>query len=604
MDDGGRLLFPGSTPPALRHLTAERMSGILSSAHDGATSVDLNGVLYVLRHQNFGYGLHALTVLRVDALAEKTRELAITMAVLTLTAIVGCSLLLFTFLRRVLLAPLQRLGEAAAEIGRGNVVTDLGIRRTDEIGQLADSFQEMSRSLANSHEEITHIAHHDALTGLPNRRMFMSLLERGITTAREKKATLGVLFLDLDDFKRVNDSFGHAAGDALLRQAAERLRSVIRPTDELSRAQFAEEIRTLARVGGDEFVVLLPGLDEAMQAGRVAERLIQIMMQPFDLPQGEFRVSASIGITTCPEDSDTPEALIRNADIAMYRAKELGKNAFCFYTAEMNTAVIKRVALERALRDAIKHDEFLLYYQPQIDARTGGIVGVEALLRWQSPDMGWVTPGEFIPVAEDTGLILELGEWVLHAACRQAVAWRDAGLRGVPVAVNVSSRQFQRTNLDEIVGAALADTGLDAAGLEIELTETSIMEDPDRAVGIMTALKGIGVHLSMDDFGTGYSSLSLLKTLPIDTLKIDQSFVRDIHTDRGSAAITRTIIAMGRSLNLRVIAEGVEEPSQRAFLQAEGCHLIQGFLFSRPLPPEQLEGFWHEDARYGQAAEV
>jgi diguanylate cyclase (GGDEF)-like protein len=442
--------------------------------------------------------------------------------------------------------------------------------------------------LQQSHDRIAYLAHHDSLTGLPNRRLFIQILERALVNARRNGETLALLFMDLDDFKRVNDSLGHQVGDDLLRQVAERLDSVLRPDDCLVMRDSKQRSDTVARLGGDEFIMLLPALNQALDAASVARRLLDELARPLVLGGNELELNASIGITIFPDDAGTADELIKNADIAMYHAKEQGKNHYQFFTRSLNTELVKRIEMESALRKSLERHELLLHYQPQVDAVTGEIVGIEALIRWRHPELGLVAPNEFIPLAEETGLNVPIGEWVLWEACRQSKAWQDAGARAVPIAVNISARQFSGAGLERSIRKALNAAGLEPQQLELELTETSVMEAPEKAIRTLEALKEMGIRLSMDDFGTGYSSLGILKRLPIDCLKIDKSFVDEITSERDDAAITVAIIAMARSLGLYVIAEGVEHVGQLAFLRAHGCGIIQGYLVGRPIPAHEM----------------
>lgn len=428
------------------------------------------------------------------------------------------------------------------------------------------------RKQANEH--LAHLAHYDSVTGLPNRVMLHDRLGQAIAQARRNSWFVGVLFLDLDRFKLVNDTLGHAAGDLLLKQVSTRLTQALRPSD------------TVGRLSGDEFAVILSELAVPQNAGLVAQKLIDMLKMPFDLDGNEVFVTASIGITLYPTDSDNIETLIRDADAAMYGAKSAGRNNYQYYTAEMNRRATEKLRLETRLRHAIEREEFVLHYQPKVDIATGKITGLEALLRWQSPDDGLVGPNLFIPLLEETGLIVQVGDWITRKACAQIHAWREAGVTPVPVAVNLSARQLRQTGFGATLGRALAEFNIPAELIEIEITESSLMENPEQAIVVLTEIAGIGVRLSADDFGTGYSSLSYLKRLPLDALKIDRSFVRDITTDPDDAAITRTVITLAHGLDLKVIAEGVETEEQLAFLGQNQCDEAQGYLFSRPLPVE------------------
>jgi diguanylate cyclase (GGDEF)-like protein len=435
---------------------------------------------------------------------------------------------------------------------------------------------EKERERAAQEERIRHQAYHDALTGLPNRASFTEHLEEAMRRAKRAGWPLAILFLDLDLFKRVNDSLGHDAGDRLLRVAAERIRRAVREAD------------MLFRMGGDEFTVLLEDLRGPEEAAMVAGRVLEGIAEPLQLQHHEISVSASIGIALYPRDDVVGERLVKAADTAMYRAKELGRNRYAFFAREMNERVESQIMIEAALRRALKNDEFVLHYQPRVSAATGRATGAEALLRWKHPEWGLVEPARFVPLLEETGLVVPVGAWVLAEACKQARAWQAAGLPPLRVSVNLSSRQFRSEALFDAVSEALRSSDLSPQYLELELTESLLVENVDHAMGVMGKLKAIGTAISIDDFGTGYSSLGYLKRFPIDSLKIDKSFVRDIATSPKDAAIVKAISALARSLGMGLIAEGVEEPWQVEFLRARHCTEMQGYLFSRPLPPESL----------------
>jgi diguanylate cyclase (GGDEF)-like protein len=419
------------------------------------------------------------------------------------------------------------------------------------------------------------LAHFDALTGLPNRLLFLDRLSQTMAQAHRNERLVAVMLLDLDRFKAINDTLGHTMGDLLLKSVAERLVGCVREDD------------TVARLGGDEFTIMLPEIHHIQGAATVAQKILDALAQPFFLDGHELFVGVSIGIVLYPFDEDL-NVLLRNADIAMYEAKQHGGNAYQFYTAEMNTATLERLSLEGALRRALARGEFELHYQPQVDLARGEIVGVEALLRWRHPDLGLLGPMEFIPLAEENGLIVPIGEWVLRTACAQVRAWQEAGLRPIRVAVNLSVRQFYQKDLVEIVARILEQTGVDSRYIEFEITESCLMQNTQAMVALLTELNRLGVRFSIDDFGTGYSSLAYLKRFPIDTLKIDRSFVCDIGTDPDDAAIVKAIIALAHSLEMRVVAEGVETPEQLHFLRTHGCDEIQGYLISRPLPADEV----------------
>jgi diguanylate cyclase (GGDEF)-like protein/PAS domain S-box-containing protein len=437
-------------------------------------------------------------------------------------------------------------------------------------------FSDISERKA-AEDRIEFLAHHDPLTGLPNRILLRDRFELALAQAARNQARVALIFLDIDHFKAVNDSLGHPAGDNLLRQVATRLKACVRASD------------TVCRQGGDEFLLLVVPVPDPRAASVVAEKVLQVLREPVEIEGHALAVGASIGISVFPDDGDSFDTLLQKADMAMYEAKAAGRNGYRFFSSEMNANALERLNMQNRLRRALELDEFQLHYQPQVDLGSGRIIGIEALLRWTSPDLGAIPPGRFIPIAEESGLIVQIGAWVLRTACQQNQAWQARGLPEVPVAVNLSALQFARGDLLDTVERALEDSGLPARFLELELTESILIHDADNIMASLRRLKNLGIKLSIDDFGTGYSSLSYLKRLAVDKLKIDQSFVRDIASDPDDAAIVRAIIQMGHSLKLRTIAEGVESPDQLAFLRAEGCEEGQGYLFSRPVPAVEME---------------
>ncbi|MEI6305819.1 MAG: EAL domain-containing protein [Deltaproteobacteria bacterium] len=426
-------------------------------------------------------------------------------------------------------------------------------------------------------ERIHFMAHYDALTNLPNRVLLHDRLLQALMSAPRRKTKVAILFLDLDRFKTINDTLGHSVGDLLLQSVAERLKSCVRTSD------------TVARLGGDEFLVVLPDLHDCDHAATVAQKIIDSISNHFLIRDIELHTSTSIGISLFPEDGVANEELIANADVAMYRAKESGRNNYQFFTPTMNNSSYERLTMENKLRRALERQEFVLYYQPQVNMATGRIIGSEALVRWQHPEMGLVPPGIFIPIVEESGLIVPIGEWVLREACRQNMAWQKEGLPPITVAVNLSAVQFHQKNLTEMVYEVLQSTGLSSSWLELEITESGIMQNSEASVNKLHELKQMGLKLSIDDFGTGYSSLSYLKKFPLDKLKIDQSFVRDITTNQDDAAIVGAIIGMAKSLKLRVIAEGVETRDHLNFLHANDCFEMQGYFFSKPVPADVFQ---------------
>ena len=444
--------------------------------------------------------------------------------------------------------------------------------------------------------KIQHLAYYDGLTGLPNRRMFSEQVAFALRAARRSKKPLALLFVDIDNFKSINDSLGHGTGDKLLRQVADRLSLSVRTSDLVSRPDKESPAPPVFRFGGDEFTVLLANLQYEQDALLVTRRIRSGLAERFVVGGHDLFATASIGITVYPSDGDDLKTLLRNADSAMHHAKQKGKNTFEFYTESLTRISIERMNMEAKLHRAMEQGELKLFFQPKVETQSGRLAGAEALLRWNSSTLGSVSPARFIPLAEETGLIIPIGEWALREACGQMRAWEAAGLPSVSVAVNVSARQFQHSDLSKSLSDLLKETGLRPQCLELELTESTVMADVQKQNLMLQSLSEMGVRLSIDDFGTGYSSLSQLRCLPLDALKIDQSFVRDLPGDEDSSAITLAIIAMAHGLGLRVVAEGVSTEAQLAFLKEHGCDYVQGYLFSPPVPaPEFVEFFDNPD---------
>jgi diguanylate cyclase (GGDEF)-like protein/PAS domain S-box-containing protein len=436
-------------------------------------------------------------------------------------------------------------------------------------------FHDVTESRAMT-EEVSHLAHHDILTDLPNRLLLKDRINQAIAAAHRNHTKVGVLFLDLDGFKNINDSLGHAVGDNVLQSVAKQLVSCVRSSD------------TVSRQGGDEFVVLLSEIKQPLDAAITAAKILTAVTASHSFDHQDHTLTASIGLSTYPEDGQDAEILLKSADTAMYEGKKRGHNSYQFFKQDMNAQTIERQTTEADLRRALKRQEFVLHYQPKINLQSGKIAGAEALVRWHHPDRGLLSPLQFIPIAENSDLIQLIGQWVLREACRQTQDWIDAGLHAVPVAVNVSSSEFRTEGFLESLRGILADTRLDPRYLELELTDSVLMQHAESSASVLGALKSIGVRLAVDDFGTGYSSLSYLKRFPIDSLKIDQSFVRDITTDTDDASIVSAVITMAKSLRQCVIAKGVETEKQVTFLQAHGCDEAQGYYFSKPVVSQRF----------------
>lgn len=440
-------------------------------------------------------------------------------------------------------------------------------------------------------QRVEYLAYHDNLTDLPNRAFFTRLLTQHMSEARRYDRRLALLFLDLDRFKTINDSFGHDAGDELLKEIGRRLRESVRESD------------IIARLGGDEFVILLPEITAARQVMPVADNILAAVGKPFTLAGQEFRITVSIGVTLFPGDGEDEQTLMKNADVAMYHAKEQGKNNFQFYSEELNADSLERLALESSLRSALERGEFRLFYQAKRNMITNSVTGMEALLRWQHPELGLIAPMQFIPLAEETGLIIPIGRWVLRTACQQNVDWQHEGFPPLSMAVNLSARQFIDESLLEDVKCALSETGMAPQLLELEITESMVMRDMPRTIQILNDLKRMGVRVAIDDFGTGYSSLSTLKQFPLDTIKIDRSFIHDVVRSAEDKGLTEAVIAVGRSLSLTVVAEGVETAEQADFLRTHSCDEFQGFYSNEPMPAEEFARLVHEQLPGAPGAE-
>jgi diguanylate cyclase (GGDEF)-like protein len=464
-------------------------------------------------------------------------------------------------------------------------------RRTGELRAVNEKLTREIAQREQAEAQIRYLAYYDGLTGLPNRQLFQDQLRRALVWAELRNQCVALLFLDLDRFKQVNDTLGHTLGDALLREVSGRMTRCLRLGDYLSRPDGVELKGEVSRLGGDEFTVLLTGLTSGLDAAKVAQRVLDELAVPIPAGGYELYTTASIGIAVYPEDGRDLETLLRNADTAMYQAKSSRGNNFQFYTQAMNATAARKLHLASRLRHALEQDQLVLNYQPIRDARSLAVRAAEALLRWNEPEMGAVRPEEFIPIAEDTGLILGIGEWVLRSACEQARRWQVEGFAPIRIAVNVSTHQLRQPSWPQFVARILAETGVSSEHLELELTESAILAHEEATVRTLAELNDMGIRLTLDDFGTGYSSLSSLRRFPIERVKIDRSFVGDITDDPDDAALTTAILAMAQSLGLRVVAEGVETREQAEFLRARGCHELQGFLFSRPVPADEFVRF-------------
>ncbi len=536
-------------------------------------------------------GLLLIGMLPETELLKESQRLGTVVAWIVLGTVVLMVIALLIAISLLIVQPLKYLMVAVREIGNGNLKPNITLSSKDELGQLALSFQEMADNLEKSHLKIERLAYHDSLTDLPNRFQAHDTLRHMIALAHRESGKMAVLFLDLDNFKRVNDTLGHQVGDQLLKETATRLASVLQGEGLSHFEKTQNSADVLARLGGDEFVILLPKIDSSLDAAKVSSRILEIMKAPFHFDGKEIYSSSSIGISLFPDDGTEVDDLIKCADAAMYQAKEQGRNNFQFYSASYNLAAFEHISLEGRLRRALKNNELELYYQPLVQTKTGKVVSLEALLRWNDPTEGIISPDRFIPIAEDSGLILPIGEWVLREAGRQISVWHAAHLTDASVSVNVSAIQLQRQDLVTIVDQVLRENSLSPAQLELEITETALMKTKPEVIRDLDTIRKKGVIISLDDFGTGYSSLSILQELPISKLKIDKSFVCDMLVDSKDAAIVSAVLFIAKSLGLRSTAEGVETREQAARLVEEGCDQLQGYLFSRPLPAAKMTRF-------------
>ncbi len=503
--------------------------------------------------------------------------------------------ILSLYAQRLMSSPINKLAEIVGHVSENqNYDRRLQVERTDELGTLINGFnsmldviQDREQQLQKNGERLESLvevrtrqlyqrANYDALTRLPNRHLLMDRLEHGIELAKRSPKNLGVLFLDLDRFKVINDNLGHGIGDELLKKVSARLTSAVRADD------------SVCRWGGDEFVIFLEHLRRPEYAARVAEKIIQSLKEPFELSGHNLHISTSIGISVYPKDGEDPTTLLKHADISMYQAKDRGAGNYCYFESHMNAMSLERLSMETKLHSALDNNEFSLHYQPQVNLKSGQVMGVEALLRWENPELGWVSPVEFIPLAEEVGLINRIGLWVLAEACQQNKCWQDQGFRPIRVAVNLSASQLADNKLADDILALLKANELAPQYLEVEITENVFIDAPKSVYGTLQKLRKHGVHISLDDFGTGYSSMSYLRDLPVDTLKVDGGFVRDLGSDAASDGIVQATVTLAHSLGLSVVAECVETSAQRDHLRELNCDMVQGYLFGKPVPPQQL----------------
>lgn len=577
------LYHPGSrAPDALLRQAQMRKAGV-SRTMDGTGNARINGFIWLNDQNNLPALYIQVSVPARMAYANALHAFHISMLLMLLVAAVSL-LLAWVVSDRWILRGTGALLRATQKIANGDLSARAQVpSHSGEISELAHHFNGMAATLERQEQEriptqqrLHTMAHYDSLTGLPNRVLFAERLEHAMAHAQRHRERLAVMFLDLDRFKQINDTLGHHIGDQLLLATALRLAGQIRKED------------TVARMGGDEFTFILESIHDIEDAAHVARKILDVMPAPFTLEGHEVFTTPSIGISIFPDDAQDIHGLLRNADTAMYYAKGEGRNSYRFFNAEMNARFHERLLIENRLRRALERRELELYYQPQADMQTGRLIGAEALLRWHPEDRHLIPPSQFIPIAEETGLILPIGEWALYTACRQAKEWQQAGYAAGYMAINLSARQFRQPDLVDTIRRILADTRLAPTTLHIEITEGLIMENFDQVIPMLEELRALGIRISIDDFGTGYSSLNYLKRFPIDALKIDRTFVEDIQSDPDDAAIILAIIALSHGMEMKVIAEGVETAAQWQFLRNHGCDYLQGFLYSKPLPADRF----------------
>ncbi|MEA3640725.1 MAG: EAL domain-containing protein [Lamprobacter sp.] len=578
VSNDGQILFGAGDAAAGDDALPGRVLEIATSAEAPQLEpikIDWNGRHRLLQARPVGAGLTAVALLPADALLKPLQELALKIVAITLVSGLLLTLVLYLSLRRLVLTPLAQLRSAAQAIGAGSLTPTIDVRSSDEMGLLADDVREMGQRLSTYRKQIEDLAFNDQLTGLPNRHLIRELLQTYLQDCQAAGEPLAVLLFDLDNFKQINDNLGHASGDRLLRILAERFRTQLNVEALRGRSQ-------LARFGGDQLLLFIGGLLDNDESARVAERILTETAKPFDLGVGHYVVTASVGVAEFPRDAHDAEGLIRCADLAMYRAKADGRNTYRFFSPDLDTKASERLLLEHRLRLAVAERAFQVYYQPLFTIAGMQIAGFEALLRWTDPELGSISPARFIPIAEHTGLIEELGDWVMREVCAQLARWAAVGLKTVPVAINISPLQLLRGSLIERLEGYLQQFQLAPSQLHVEITESVLMDISPINSARLEALAELGIALHIDDFGTGYSSINYLRRFKIDCIKIDRSFVSDMCTCDEDRALVAAMIAMAKALGMQVVAEGIETQAQRDLLYGLGCDLGQGYLFARP----------------------
>ncbi len=590
-DNFGELLAK-SPEIEFSNLPVEAMTSFATGTHQQFIEMDIDDTSYLLNMQRIAADLWLGSMLDEDAIAGSSLSLLFVLLPAAALILIFTAFVFYLKVAALVIKPIDALIGATREIAAGEYQPKIAIDSTDELGELADAFRDMGSQLESSNQQIARLAYYDPLTQLPNRNTLKVMLGSIIEQARRNDARLAVLFIDLDDFKKVNDRLGHQAGDELLVKVGERLQKCLRTGDVLV-GHDTDEVpeQVISRRGGDEFNAILNNVHNGREAALVAERLIMDINEPLMIHGSQVAVGASIGVAMFPEDGEDAEILLRNADMAMYQAKLQGKNKYYLFTEAMNAQVHERLELEQSVARGLQRNEFELYYQPKIDLSTMTVGGFEALIRWINPERGVVSPAEFIPLAEESQLIHDIGHWVMAEALHQVNQWHDLLPKGVRIAINVSARQMAQENFAEHLISLAEQFDVPLTRLEIELTETSILTDEVLVKQHLYALRTVGVKVSLDDFGTGYSSLTFLRNLPIDSVKIDRSSVMRLQDDEESQAIVFSVLELCRRLSLETVAEGVETAEQVAYLAENGCSEGQGYLFARPMPADEVLGF-------------
>ncbi|MES0327770.1 MAG: EAL domain-containing protein [Gammaproteobacteria bacterium] len=590
IDTSGEILFLSENLPRASAENNLRLLGekIAMEYNMMRNEIDVDGNIVFSFRKQLASGINVIAFLAEEDVINASYKLSKTIYVITIVLMLFVVVSVLMTLRYLIMKPIEALNAAAQEISNGNLAVDINIDKNDEIGILAKYFYDVSKNLKQTHEETNYLANHDDLTGLPNDRMFADYLENIIAIANTKKHSLALLFIKPDNLKQINDSYGQKGGDTVLKEMALRLNNSLRKDTLGANDLHDQSYDIVARIGADDFIVLLDNIDGPWDAAVVSDRILKLLQQPIAVNNEDVVISCNIGASVYPDDSVTAQELIKNADIAMYRAKENGKNHYQFYSDKTDTVMHNYQRIHSRLRNAIDDNQFFMDYQPKFNSVSGAIVGLEALIRWQDPEDGLISPDEFIPIAEDSGLISDVTKWVIDNVCKQGMDWYSSGRLTVPIAVNISATEFKRFDLLTMVTTCLKETGLPAELLELELTEISLQSGTDHVIEMFTSLKKLGVSVTLNNFGTGNSSLSDLNKLAVNTLKIDRSFVSEIKSKADESAIINAIIALGHALDLSIVADGVETEIQRGYLHSKTCDVMQGFLFSKPLSVDDI----------------